>query len=78
MAALLEVAQEAVHPGAVARSVGPGRPGVDVGLEAGAAEVECRVDAVQGVGPLNVQRAVVFRRHVLAVGFFAHLDAAQG
>ena len=73
-----QIVDEAAGPGSLAGSVGPGFDVfVDAG-EDGAAEFEFGIDAVQGLGELDVHGGVIFGNHEVAVGFFAHFDVRDG
>ena len=70
----LEVVDKADHPRRAALRIGP-HPDVFVDtLENRPSQPELRVDLVQGSSPLQVERRIVFRHGVLAVGLFSHLD----
>ena len=69
-----QVGEKAIQPRAIVMLVGPSlRVGLKC-LKARAAELEPRVHAMQGIGKLHVERAIVFRSDVLPVRFFAQLD----
>ena len=74
----LEVFQKPAKPGGVAVLVGPEQDVGVLSLEGRAAQLQVRIDTMQRCGKFQVKGAVVFRRHVLAVDFFAHFDVGDG
>src|SRR5208283_4486223 len=64
-----EVIEESAEPRVAAARVFPNLDVFRDSLEDGASEFQFWIDGVERFGPLQIQRAIVFRNHVLAVGF---------
>ena len=73
-----EIVHKAAHPGSSALRVGPDRDVFIYTLENRSSELQLGINLVNGRGPLDVERAVVFWESVLSVGFFTHLDSGNG
>src|SRR3954465_8622012 len=62
----------------MALGIGPGLDVFSDSLKRRPAEFELGVNVVNSLGELQVERTVVFRKHVLSVRFLAHLDVGDG
>ena len=69
-----QIVDEAAEPRNLSVGVGPDLDIAERSLERRAAELRLGHELVDRGGELEVQRAVIFGQHVLAVGLFAHLD----
>ena len=78
VAVRFQVIDEAAHPRSASRLVGPKRDVFVHAFENRPAQFGFRHKFVNGVGPLAVKRAVIFRHGVLAVAFFADFDSDDG
>ncbi len=72
-----QVIEKSAKPRRSALRVGPGFDVLGHALKSRAAEFESWIYLVKGFGELQIKSAVIFRLHVLAVGFLAHFDVGD-
>ena len=68
-----QIIQKTSEPGCSALRVGPYLDVLVDSLEHGAAELSFRICAMDGEGPLQVQRGIILGENVLSIRYFAHL-----
>ncbi len=69
-----QVIDEAAEPGNLSVGIGPDFDVTECSFKGRASQLRLGDELVNRGGELYVQRAVIFRQHVLSVGLFAHLD----
>ena len=68
----LQISHEAPHPGGSPLGVGPHSDVLVYTLKDWPSQLERGVDLVNGRGPLDVKRGIIFRHGVLAIGLLPH------
>src|SRR5580704_18818262 len=73
-----QIVDEASEPGNLSVCIRPDLNVSERSLEWRTSQLRLRHEFVYGGGELYIQRSVIFRKHVLAIGLFAHFDPGDG